>query len=211
MKKKNKFSRILALILAVITVLGIVLTPIIVNAEGEDTAVSTSETTSENASDTDKSADATDTKNDTKSDDNSEWSGLCSLSIYVPDSITDKTDNIIIRFTRSGAIVTAGSVTLSRKNNFTTDIELSPGKYNIDFVNADNNYEVAFKENNVEVPNAVKAEMSLHIKNIRKGGFFLNFLRNNSVLLIILIVSCIVYYILRKKRENMSANVLSQD
>ena len=79
------------------------------------------------------------------------------------------------------------------------------------FVNADNNYEVAFKENNVEVPNAVKAEMSLHIKNIRKGGFFLNFLRNNSVLLIILIVSCIVYYILRKKRENMSANVLSQD
>ena len=185
MKKKNKFSRILALILAVITVLGIVLTPIIVNAEGEDTAVSASETTSENASDTDKSADAANTKNDTKSDDNSEWSGLCSLSISVPDSITDKTDNIIIRFTRSGAIVTAGSVTLSRKNNFTTDIELSPGKYNIDFVNAD--------------------------KNIRKGGFFLNFLRNNSVLLIILIVSCIVYYILRKKRENMSANVLSQD
>ena len=133
------------------------------------------------------------------------WDGLCTVTVKLPDEVTEKTDNIIIQFTPVKSFVSSGKVTLSRAKDFTADIRLQPGSYKIAFISADNQYEVILKENRVDVPEAKGAELTINARKIQDGSFFASFLRDNSLLLILL-AGCSIALAVIKHRKAQGYN-----
>ena len=151
----NKTTRIVAIILCVLTLLGTLL-PLAVNAQNIDSSnyvyLDFSNKADEQIVLIDNDTETTETE--TESNDN--WDGLCEVNVVLNSEITEKTDNIEIRFTPKGSLIANDSVVLSRSNDFKGQIKLVPGEYSIAFTKADNKYEVVINENFVKVPEAKK-------------------------------------------------------
>lgn len=140
----------------------------------------------------------------------SHWDGKCTVAVVLDSEITEKTDNIKIKFTQVGTFSSAGSVILSRKNDFASSIDLPPEEYKITFSSADNDYEVILEESRFKVPEAKSATLTIHAKKVQDGSFIATFFRNNTFLLILLAISSIAYYILRKRRLANTYNTANQ-
>ena len=135
-----------------------------------------------------------------KQDDVVTLDGYCLVTVQLKDFDSDATNDIVLEF-RSQEGNEKKQTTFKKENKWTATVYLKPGKHEISFYSATNKREIVLSEEVLSVADAKTAAVELHVKKVVDNRFFPKFFRNNTFTLILLVISSVCYFIFKKRRE----------